>query len=69
MSDTFVIRLAGRVVDTRQATSARHALFDFLRASGCTPEEIRPMGTDTAAWRGAVYRAEQLADGSPDPGT
>jgi hypothetical protein len=53
----YEVRLAGRVVSTRDATSARHAASDYVRSLGCRADEIIAVAADAVAWRGAVYRA------------
>jgi hypothetical protein len=57
----YAIRSGRSVVGTRQAVSAREAALDYLRARGCSPDEITSYGSDGVAWRGAVYRAEAVA--------
>jgi hypothetical protein len=54
---TYEVRLAGRVVSTRHATSAREAALDYVRSLGCKRDEITSLAGDAVAWRGAVYRA------------
>jgi hypothetical protein len=60
----YAIRSGRSVVGTRTAVSAREAALDYLRARGCSREEITYYGSDGVAWRGAVYRAEAVP--SPD---
>jgi hypothetical protein len=47
----------GRTVSLQVASSAAEALKDYLRALGCPDSEVVRLGSETAAWRGAVYRA------------
>jgi hypothetical protein len=61
---TYDVRLAGRIVSTRRATSAREAAMDYVRSLGCKRDEITSLAGDAVAWRGAVYRAA-LADEQP----
>jgi hypothetical protein len=56
----YSIRSGRSVVGTRQAASAREAALDYLRARGCSRDEIISYGSDAVAWRGAVYRAEAV---------
>jgi hypothetical protein len=56
----YSIRSGRSVMGTRQAVSAREAVLDYLRARGCSRDEIISYGSDAAAWRGAVYRAEAV---------
>jgi hypothetical protein len=60
----YAIRSGRSVVGTRQAVSAREAALEYLRARGCSRDEITSYGSDAVAWRGAVYRAEAVP--SPD---
>jgi hypothetical protein len=48
----------------RQASSAHEALFDYARSLGCRDDEIVRLGVDAVSWRGAVYRAEPVHEGS-----
>jgi hypothetical protein len=58
---TYEVRHSGRIVSTRQATSAREAALDYVRSLGCKRDEITSLAGDAVSWRGAVYRA-QLAE-------
>jgi hypothetical protein len=52
--------LSGRhAVALQSASSAQEALIDYLKALGCRDDEIVRMGTDSASWRGAVYRVRR----------
>lgn len=62
--ETYEIQCGGRVVAHAQSHTPRHAVTDYLRSLGCRDEEIEPMGSDAAAWRGAVYTA--VATTEPD---
>jgi hypothetical protein len=53
----YEVRLSGRVVSRRRATSAREAAMDYMRSLGCKRDEITSLGADSVSWRGAVYRA------------
>lgn len=53
----YEVRCGGRVIASMTASSAQEALGDYLRALGCTRSEIVRLGSDAAAWRGALYRA------------
>jgi hypothetical protein len=39
------------------ASTAHEALGLYLRGLGCHKDEIVRMGENSAAWRGAIYRA------------
>ena len=54
----YEICSAGRRVGFQQAPTALQALLDHLRLLGCHDEDIVRLGTDSVAWRGAVYRAD-----------
>jgi hypothetical protein len=57
MMTSYEVRCGRRAVAIRTASTANEALGDYLRGLGCRIDEINRLGTDTAAWRGAVYRA------------
>ena len=52
---SYEVRSGGRAVALQIASSAQEALIDYLRALGCRDDEIVRMGSDAAAWRGAVF--------------
>jgi hypothetical protein len=52
---SYEVRSGGRAVALQIASTAQEALFDYLRALGCRDNEIVRMGSDAAAWRGAVF--------------
>lgn len=62
---TYEVRHSGRVVSTRQATSAREAALDYVRSLGCKRDEITSLAGDAVAWRGAVYRAQRAETQEP----
>lgn len=64
---SYEVRHSGRVVSTRQATSAREAALDYVRSLGCSRDEITSLGNDAVAWRGAVYRAAPADSPAPKP--
>jgi hypothetical protein len=66
--ELYEIRSGRTVVGTRHAVSAREAALDYLRARGCSRDEIAYHGADGATWRGAVYRAS-LSNVPPQQGT
>ena len=57
MRTSYEVRSGGRAVSLQEASSAAEALKDYLRALGCPDGELVRLGSDAAAWRGAVYRA------------
>ena len=65
MLRNYEILLAGSPIAVREAATAQMALIDHLRAAGCRDQDIVRLGTNSVAWRGAVYRARLLrADAS-----
>lgn len=52
----YEVRSGGRRVAVQVASSAQEALLDYLRALGCSDSEVVRLGSNAAAWRGAVYR-------------
>jgi hypothetical protein len=53
---SFEVRSGGRVVALMVASTAHEALSDYLRGLGCRDGEIVRLGSQAAAWRGAVYK-------------
>ena len=39
------------------SVSALQAVVDYVRTFGCRDDEIRRLGVDTVAWRGARFSA------------
>ena len=58
---SYEVLCGGRAVALLTAASAQEALGDYLRALGCNRSEIVRMGSDAAAWRGAMYRVVPVA--------
>lgn len=65
MAKKFEVRSGRHVVAYSDATTAAEAVNDYLRALGGRHDEVRRIGTDTASWRGAVYRAVPAPDDKP----
>jgi hypothetical protein len=53
----FEIHSGRRAVTTTYSSSALQAGIDHLRALGSRADEIRILGPDTVAWRGARFVA------------
>ena len=53
----FQIHCGRRAVSTTYSSSALQAGIDYLRSLGSRAEEIRVLGPDTVAWRGARFVA------------
>jgi hypothetical protein len=62
MRATYQVRSGTRSVAVREAWSAHDAVFDYVRSLGCPQDEIVCLGAGAVSWRGAVYRAERVAD-------
>lgn len=45
------------MVSIQSSVSALQAVVDYVRMFGCSDDEIRRLGVDTVAWRGARFRA------------
>jgi hypothetical protein len=54
---TYQLRSGSRTIALREASSAREAVYDYVRSIGCRADEIVPLGPDSVSWHGAVYRA------------
>jgi len=53
----YEVRSGGRVISLQEASTAQEAVLQYVRSLGCRQDEIRRVGPDTVAWRGAVYSA------------
>jgi len=53
----FEIHCGRRAVTTTYSSSALQAGIDYLRSLGSRADEIRILGPDTVAWRGARFVA------------
>jgi hypothetical protein len=62
MRATYQLRSGTRPLGVREAWSAHDAVFDYVRSLGCPQDEIVCLGAGAVSWRGAVYRAEPVAD-------
>jgi len=62
MTSNYEVRSGGRAVARKSASTAHEALFDYLRGLGCRDGEIVRMGSDAAAWRGAIYKVVPADD-------
>jgi hypothetical protein len=50
-----------RLLTLQSASTAREALIEYLRSSGCRDEEMSTLGAASMGWNGAVYRAVAVA--------
>lgn len=60
MQQLYEVQSGRRAVAVREAPSAQIALLDHLRSMGCRDAEVMRLGTDSIAWRGAVFRAVRV---------
>ncbi len=67
MAETYEIRCGSRSLTHRDASTPQHAVVDYLRSLGCRDTEIVRLARDEVSWRGAVYRAVPVAEGSQHP--
>jgi hypothetical protein len=65
MATSFEVRSGRQRVALLTASSAHEALAEYLRALGCRDDEVRRLGVDVAAWRGAMYKAVPATGGGP----
>ena len=56
-SREFEIHMGRRTVSTVYSSSALQAATDYVRAFGSRADEIRVLGPDAVAWRGARFVA------------
>jgi hypothetical protein len=57
MTREFEIRSGRRTVSIQRSVSPLHAVVEYVRALGCSDDEILRLGVDTVAWRGARFSA------------
>jgi hypothetical protein len=57
METIFEVRTGRQSLAVVTASTAQEALGEYLRGLGCRHDEVKKLGTDSASWRGAVYRA------------
>ena len=53
----YEVRSGGRVVSHQEASTAQEAVLHYVRSLGCREDEIRRLGPDAVAWRGAIFTA------------
>ena len=58
---SYTLYSGKRVIGVRTAWSPGEAVIEYLRAQGYRPDEIRKMGYESAAWRGAIYTARKTS--------
>jgi hypothetical protein len=57
MSNKYEIHSGRRVVSVQHSVSALQAAVDYVRMFGSSDDEIRRLGVDSVAWRGARFQA------------
>ena len=65
MSREYEIRSGRRTVSIQHSVSALQAVVDYVRSFGCSDDEIKRLGVDTVAWRGARFSAVPVPTDSP----
>jgi len=66
MSKKYAIRSGRRTVSIQYSVNALQAVVDYVRTFGCGDDEIRRLGVDSVAWRGARFSAV-LVPAEPEP--
>lgn len=57
MSKKYEIHAGRRVVSIQYSVSPLQAVVDYVRSFGSSDDEIRRIGVDSVAWRGARFSA------------
>ena len=57
MSKQYEILSGRRVVSKQYSVSPLQAAVDYVRSMGCSDDEIKRLGVDSVAWRGARFSA------------
>ena len=60
MTYAYEIRSGRRIVSTQRSVSPLQAVLDYVRMFGSVESEIRIVGVDSVAWRGARFNAVQV---------
>jgi len=53
----YEVRSGGRLVSCQEASTAQKAVLHYVRSLGSREDEIRRVGSDAVAWRGAIFTA------------
>ena len=53
----YEVRSGGRLVSHQDASTAQEAVLHYVRSLGSREDEIRRLGPDSVAWRGAIFTA------------
>ena len=62
MNERWELHSGRRSIGIKAAPSAQIALLDHVRSMGCRDDEIKRLGVNSVAWRGAIFRAVPAAD-------
>jgi hypothetical protein len=64
MRGTYAIHSSKRQIAVTTAWSAGEALIEYLRGRGFRDDEMVRMRFDAVSWRGAVFTATKVDEGS-----
>jgi hypothetical protein len=64
MRGTYAIHSSKRQIAVTTAWSAGEALIEYLRGRGFRDDELVRMRFDAVSWRGAVFTATKVDEGS-----
>lgn len=71
MTKKYEVRSGRRVVSVQYSVSPLQAAVDYVRSFGTADDEIKRVGVDVVAWRGARFTAVKVPDerrmGKPAP--
>jgi hypothetical protein len=62
MTYKYEIRSGRRIVSVQYSVSPLQAAVDYVRSFGTSDAEIKRVGVDVVAWRGARFTAVQVPD-------
>jgi len=65
MSEKYEIYSGRRAVSVEYSISPLQAALDYARSFGCADDEIRRVGVDSIAWRGARFTAVLVPELEP----
>jgi hypothetical protein len=65
MVKTYEIYSGRRAVSVEHSISPLQAALDYARSFGFAEDEIRRVGVDSVAWRGALFRAVLVPESEP----
>jgi hypothetical protein len=58
----YEIRSGRRIVSVQYSVSPLQAAVDYVKSFGSADDEIKRVGVDVVAWRGARFTAVQVPD-------